>query len=41
MAGIVRLGDNNTVHASNLGLAGALEQIGLAIQTSTLVWPAG
>ncbi|NKL64871.1 hypothetical protein [Rhizobium leguminosarum] len=31
MAGIVRLDDNNTVHASNLGLAGALEQIGLAI----------
>ncbi|NKQ80511.1 hypothetical protein C3Y90_24635 [Rhizobium sp. UPM1134] len=31
MAGIVRLDDNNTVHASNLGLVGALEQIGLAI----------
>ncbi len=31
MAGIVRLDDNNTVHTSNLGLSGALEQFGLAI----------
>jgi hypothetical protein len=31
MAGIVRLEDDSIVHASNLGLAGALEKIGMAI----------
>ncbi|MGW9947336.1 hypothetical protein J2W92_002673 [Rhizobium leguminosarum] len=31
MAAIITLDDNNSVHASNLGIAGALEQIGLAI----------
>lgn len=31
MTAIIALDDNHSVHASNLGIAGALEQIGLAI----------
>lgn len=31
MTAIITLDDNHSVHASNLGIAGALEQIGLAI----------